>query len=81
MCCVGSEAKASCEDCGFLRCLLSLWPITLLRLELLLLKLLMLKLLMLKRWRTALLLMVTLQPRGLFVSSSRAGDVIEKTNR
>ena len=30
---------------------------------------------------TALLLMVTLQPRGLFVSSSRAGDVIEKTNR
>ena len=28
---------------------------------------------------TALVLMVTLQPRGLFVSSSRAGDVIEKT--
>jgi NADH-quinone oxidoreductase subunit N len=28
---------------------------------------------------TALVLMVTLQPRGLFVSSSRAGDVIEKS--
>ncbi|MFM9197544.1 MAG: NADH-quinone oxidoreductase subunit N [Planctomycetia bacterium] len=30
---------------------------------------------------TALVLMVTLQPRGLFVSSSRAGDVIEKSGR
>ena len=30
---------------------------------------------------TALVLMVTLQPRGLFVSASRAGDVIEKSNR
>ena len=28
---------------------------------------------------TALVLMVTLQPRGLFVSSTRAGDVIEKS--
>ena len=28
---------------------------------------------------TALVLMVTVQPRGLFVSSSRAGNVIEKT--
>lgn len=28
---------------------------------------------------TALVLMVTLQPRGLFVSASRAGDAIEKT--
>ena len=28
---------------------------------------------------TALVLMVTVQPRGLFVSSSRAGNVIEKS--
>ena len=28
---------------------------------------------------TALVLMVTLQPRGLFISSSRAGNVVEKT--
>ena len=30
---------------------------------------------------TVLVLMVTLQPRGLFESASRAGDVIEKTSR
>jgi NADH-quinone oxidoreductase subunit N len=30
---------------------------------------------------TALVLIVTIQPRGLFVSASRAGDVIEKTSR